>query len=49
MIIVKPKAVFPTQTSKYEYNAQALIVELSVESLHPNTSGHVFIVIGVVP
>ena len=43
MITVKPKAVFPTQTSKYEYNAQALMVE----TLHPNTSGHVFIVIGV--
>ena len=43
MITVKPKAVFPTQTSKYEYNAQAL----TAEPLHPNTSGHVFIVIGV--
>ena len=43
MITVKPKAVFPTQTSKYEYNAQTL----TAEALHPNTSGHVFIVIGV--
>ena len=43
MIIVKPKAVYPMQTSKYEYSAQALMVE----ALHPNTSGHVFIVIGV--
>ena len=43
MITVKPKAVLPTQISKYEYNAQALMVE----TLHLNTSGHVFIVIGV--
>ena len=43
MITVKPKAVLPTQTTKYEYNAQAL----TAEPLYPNTSGHVFIVIGV--
>ena len=43
MITVKPKAVFPKQTSKYDYNAQALMVE----TLCTNTSGYVFIVIGV--
>ena len=43
MITVKPKAVFPMQTSKYEYNAQVL----SAEPLHPNTSGHAFIIMRV--
>ena len=43
MITVKPKAVFPTQTSKYDYNAQALMIE----TLYTNTSGYVFIVMGV--
>ena len=47
MITVKPKAVFPTQTSKYESNAQALAAGLGVGALYHNTSGQVFIVMEV--
>ena len=49
MIIVNPKAVFPAQIPKYESNAQALAAGLGVGALYHNTSGQVFIVMGVNP
>ena len=44
MIIVNPKAVYPSQIPKYESNAQALAAGLGVGALYHNTSGQVFIV-----
>jgi hypothetical protein len=44
MIIVNPKAVYPSQLPKYESNAQALAAGLGVGSLYHNASGQVFIV-----
>ena len=47
MITVNPKAVYPSQIPKYESNAQALAAGLGVGALYHNTSGQVFIVMGV--
>ena len=44
MIILNPKAVYPSQIPKYESNAQALAAGLGVGSLYHNASGQVFIV-----
>lgn len=44
MIIVNPKAVYPSQMPKYESNAQALAAGLGVGALYHNASGQVFIV-----
>ena len=43
MNATKPKAVFPAQLPKYEYNAQALMAELGTESLYRSVSGQLFI------
>ena len=47
MIIVNPKAVYPSQIPKYESNAQALAAGLGVGALYHNNSGQVFIVMEV--
>lgn len=44
MIIVNPKAVYPSQIPNYETNAQAIAAGLAVGSLYHNASGQVFIV-----
>ena len=48
MIIVNPKAVYPSQIPKYESNAQALAAGLRVGALYHNASGQVFIVTEVI-
>ena len=45
MITVNPKAVYPAQIPKYESNAQALAVGLTVGTLYHNALGQVFIII----
>lgn len=47
MIIVNPKAVYPSKIPKYESNAQALAAGLRVGALYHNASGQVFIVMEV--
>ena len=47
MIIVNPKAVYPREIQQYASNAQALAAGLRVGALYHNTSGQVFIVMGV--
>ena len=49
MIIVNPKAVYPSQMPKYESNAQALAAGLRVGALYHNASGQVFIVMEANP
>ena len=43
MITIKPKAVFPAQLPKYEYNTQALMAELGTESLYRSVYGQLII------
>lgn len=43
MITIKPSTVFPTQLPKYDYNAQAFMAKLGIESLYHSVSRQVFI------
>ena len=49
MIIVNPKAVYPSEVRQFETNAQALAAGLRVGALYHNTSGQVFIVMEANP
>ena len=49
MIIVNPKAVYPSEIPQFESNDQALAAGLTVGALYHNASGQVFIVMEVTP
>ena len=47
MIIVNPKAVYPSELRQFESNAEAVAAGLIVGTLYHNAAGQVFIVMEV--